>query len=38
MRLFSLSIAKFTNRIMRGEAQMMPLPLHFLRNEREKLC
>ena len=38
MRLFSLSVAKFTNRVMRGGAQMMALPLEFLRNEREKLC
>ena len=30
MRLFSLSIAKITNRIMRGGAQMMALPLQFL--------
>lgn len=37
MRLFSLSVAKFTNRIMRGSAQMMALPLDFLRNEREKI-
>lgn len=35
MRLFFLSVAKFTNRIMRGSAQMMALPLEFLLNERE---
>lgn len=36
MRLFSLSVAKFTNRIMRGSAQMMALPLDFFKKRKGK--
>lgn len=34
--LFYSTVAKITNRIMRGSAQMMALPLQFLRKKKEK--